>query len=307
MTQSFTPIFAPQARPIPTGAGAKAGDVAPAGVYLFSEDIVLAINVALATGRPLLVRGTSGCGKTSLARSTAEQLGARYYEGIVTARTQARDLLWTVDLLRRLQDAQTGNLSVEWHSYITPGPLWWAFDGKSARDQQLRARSGSPPPGDVVGSRAVLLIDEIDKADPDVPNALLRPLGDLAFTVEETGTSVTAQLPSPLIIITTNDDRDLPPAFLRRCVELNIAAFDQDRLIGVGRAHFPGTNEDLLKEAAKLVVQGGSTRERREPNPAEYLDILRACHKLQIDAKSPMFQKLTQIALGSPPPSSPNR
>jgi MoxR-like ATPase len=302
MTQSFTPIFAPQSlapQVLPEGASPGAGDVAPAGVYLFSEEIVLAVNVALATGRPLLVRGTSGCGKTSLARSTAEQLGARYHEAIVTARTQARDLLWTTDLLRRLQDAQIGTLSPDWNSYINPGPLWWAFDSKSAREQQLRTHYNGPARGDTENSRAVLLIDEIDKADPDVPNALLRPLGDLAFVVEETGASVEAQLPPPLIIITTNEDRDLPPAFLRRCVELNIAPFNQDRLVEVGRAHFSGANEGLLQAAAKLVIQGSSMRERRDPNPAEYLDILRACSKLQIDSTSPMFQKLTQIALGA--------
>jgi MoxR-like ATPase len=300
MTQSFMPIFAPRLPAEPArGTTASVGDVASANVYVFAEEITLAINIALATGRPLLVRGPSGSGKTSLARSTAAQLGARFKEAVVTARTQARDLLWTTDLLRRLQDAQTGRLSTDWSSYIVPGPLWWAFDAHSARAQQLRAGPEAQDAEVPSGSRGVLLIDEIDKADPDVPNALLRPLGDLAFVVEETGERVAAQLPLPLIIITTNEDRDLPAAFLRRCVELNIAPFDRDRLIEIGRVHFPDTKQELLEAAAKLVLEGSAMRERRQPNPAEYLDILRACRQLQIDAASPIFQDLIRIALGT--------
>jgi MoxR-like ATPase len=144
----------------------------------------------------------------------------------------------------------------------------------------------------------VLLIDEIDKADPDVPNSLLRPLGDLAFEVEETGQRIEAGLPAPVVLITTNEERDLPPAFLRRCVELNMPLFDQERLVSVGQMHHPDVEAALVQAVAKLVVDAGGTRERRHPNPAEFLDVLRACRELGIQPSSPAFQQLTSVVLG---------
>ena len=303
---SFAPLFSP--RPMPPRPAmawrSAAGDETPESIYVFTDEITLALNVALATGRPLLVRGPSGSGKTSLARSAAAQMGCRYHEAVVTARTQARDLMWTTDLLKRLQDAQTGRLSEDWSAYVCPAPLWWALDPMGAQMQHERARPGqlagkAPYPG----QQSVLLIDEIDKADPDVPNSLLRPIGDLAFEVEETGERVSAQATPPLIIITTNEERDLPPAFLRRCVELNIPPFDAARLMSIGRAHFPDTAEELIGEAAELLISSSKMRERREPNPAEYLDVIRACVSLRITPASVVFRRLVAIALGT---GSPN-
>jgi MoxR-like ATPase len=299
----YVPIFAPRAvappSATPPAPHLDVGDSAPSGLYVFTDEITLALNVALATGRPLLVRGTSGSGKTSLARSVAAQMGWVYREAVITARTQARDLLWTVDLLRRLQDAQLGRLSEDWRTYVVPGELWWAFDARSARAQQQRP-TATPPDQPASGERSVLLIDEIDKADPDVPNSLLRPIGDLAFEVEETGQRVVGTAPPPLILITSNEERDLPPAFLRRCVELNMPAFDRRRLEAVGRAHFPSAGETLIGGVADLVLSAGLLRDRREPNAAEYLDVLRACTQLNITPSSDAFRMLSSIALGTP-------
>jgi MoxR-like ATPase len=297
---TYRPLFVPRA---PSGGEASPAaalvDRSPPSVYVFTDEITVAVNVALATGRPLLVRGPSGAGKTSLARSVADQFDANFREAVVTARTQARDLLWTADLLRRLQDAQTGRLSEDWRTYIVPGPFWWAFDSKGAQEQHALAHSnGSPPSKSDAAWRTVLLIDEIDKADPDVPNSLLRPIGDLAFDVEETGQRVEAHQPTPLIVITTNEERDLPPAFLRRCVELNMPAFNRSRLMDIGRAHYPGIDEPMIAAAAELVLGAGLARERREPNPAEYLDVLRACQQLGITPASTAFKQLAAVALG---------
>jgi MoxR-like ATPase len=304
MNRDYVPLFTPDPPSVRAAQDGTVGDRTSPAVYVFSEPIVLAINVALASGRPLLVRGASGSGKTSLARSVAARLGYRLIETVVTARTQARDLMWTVDVLRRLQDAQMKELAESWGAYVAPGPLWWAFDAESASAQRARSRTRSAPPA--YASHAdgtVVLIDEIDKAEPDVTNALLRPLGDLAFTVEETDERVEAKTP-PCVVITTNEERDLPPAFLRRCVELNMPAADKPRLVQIGRAHFPRLDPEALEMAADLVLQAGRTREERDPNPAEYLDVLRACTQLGLTPQSASFRSLVGIVLGARAPDT---
>ncbi|RZL40588.1 MAG: AAA family ATPase [Rubrivivax sp.] len=302
MTSGYIPLFSPAVRPANAAGDAAIGDRASLGTYVFSDEITLAVNVCLATGRPLLVRGTSGAGKTSLARALAPLLGCEFYETVVTGRTQAQDLLWTVDLLRRLQDAQLNRLSADWGRYVVPGPLWWAFDPSSAAQQQrvadVKDGDGALPPGGTEPQRSLLLIDEIDKADPDVPNSLLRPLGDLAFDVIETGQHVAARRPTPVIIITTNEERDLPPAFLRRCVELTLPKFDRARLLAIGRAHFPTLDPALAAAVTDLALESADKGDRRDANPAEYLDLLRACRDLVITPASPAFQQLAAVVLG---------
>jgi len=279
-------------------------------VYIYNNEIVLAVNVALAVGRPLLVRGPSGCGKSTLARSVSSVLGAAYYEHIVTSRTRARDLLWRVDLLRRFHDAQipSGDIAAL-EKYVDPGILWWAIDPDSARrrgSSSLRPelqvsdpragwhdRSGTNRPTSSAGDprAAVVLIDEIDKADPDVPNDLLHVFDTMQFVVEETGFVVRASK-LPLVIVTSNDERELPLAFTRRCLELTMSMPDTARLIRIGKAHFPQADERLLDQLAKIVIERARySRDDGMPPPstAEYLDAIKACLALAIYPGSEMF------------------
>jgi MoxR-like ATPase len=269
-------------------------------IYVYTPEIVLAVNVALATGRPLLVRGPSGCGKSTLARNVARTLGRRYYENVISSRTQARELLWQIDLLRRLQDAQAEKLAPDFAPYVVPGVLWWAFDRGSALAQAARTRSeGHVPvePGDYLDHPdAVVLLDEIDKADPDVPNNLLVPLGALIFFVEEVGEQVRAAR-APLVFITTNDERDLPPAFMRRCVELRMSSPTRDQLVKVGGAHFGGTADLLLEDLATMFAGMGEGESANPPSTAEYLDTVRACLTLEVRPGSPLFETLSRVTV----------
>src|SRR5437588_8313639 len=146
------------------------GDRRDGRIYIYDAETELAVNLALAADRPLLVRGPSGSGKSSLAQSVAFIKGWRYYEAVISSRSQAEDLLWRFDAVRRLSDALDAARDVSARSrYLEPGVLWWAFDRESAR-QQTGAADPTPWPASASNSRAVVLIDEIDKADPDVPN-----------------------------------------------------------------------------------------------------------------------------------------
>jgi MoxR-like ATPase len=265
--------------------------------YVFSERIILAINVAMAAGRPLLVRGSSGVGKSSLARSVAAHLDYSYFETVVTSRMEARDFLWRIDHVRRLRDAQAQAPVDNFEIYTSPGPLFWAFDPKFACDLLRRTgRQNLIPLGYIENAAgALVLIDEIDKAEPDVPNSLLEPLGLLSFEVDDLGLRVKAEKP-PVIIITTNEERDLPQAFLRRCVEIEIEPPDAEQLVRIGLAHFPAAAPAFLSEVANLVMgrveQGG-----RAASAAEYLDTLRSCYALEIDATSEAFRAVAEATM----------
>jgi len=192
-------------------------------VYVMSAEVELAVRVALATGRPLLLRGDPGSGKSSLAAFVARQREWRYYEHVVTSRTQARDLLWTFDSVRRLADAEARR-DINDFNYVQPGVLWWAFARNSARCRGAPAENAvSEPPEQSAETNAerspdhaVVLIDEIDKADPDMPNGLLVPLGSSEFVVTDINTPVRTQPPRGdldpresrhLVVITINEER----------------------------------------------------------------------------------------------------
>lgn len=285
-------------------------------VYVYDPQTVLLVNVALATRRPILVRGASGTGKSSLARNVASVLGRRYYEKTITSRTQARDLLYEVDLLRRLRDAQAQKPVDSYQPYLQPGPLWWAFDPVSAgwRGEKTTTR-GKPPlqdPSERSDPQAVVLLDEIDKADPDVPNNLLIPLGDLKFDIEETGFSVaTPEANAPLVFLTTNEERELPPAFLRRCIELQLPKPTPRRLVEIAIAHQSKPNPDPIPKtkiqaiATALFAPEGRTKwaersgdddawkdQEVEASPAELLDTVRACRTLQVEPGSDAWNAL---------------
>jgi len=248
-------------------------------VYEYTPEIELAINVALATGRPLLVRGPSGSGKSSLARSVAHRLKWRYYETVVTTRTKAQDLLWIFDNIRRLNDAQSKEPLKEAKHYIKPGILWWAFNRNSAGmfDKQEPL---SPQPN---SEDTVILIDEIDKAEPDVPNNLLIPIGSLEFYIDEIDQIISASPEHPpLIFITTNDERQLPMAFLRRCLLLKLNPPSPERLIKIAEQHFGKRDDSLYSMLAEQITQAVKNKERPEANAAEYLDAVWACISLNV-------------------------
>lgn len=311
----------------PAEAGVAAPGAAPdrrdGAVYVLTEDLVIALDVALATGRPLLLRGVPGSGKSSLASFVARNLGWRYYEHVITSRTRARDLLYTYDTVRRLADA-TGRAAddpkLRDHDYVEPGVLWWTFNRATARhrgDPDGTSRAEEPfatvnkdrrPDG------AVVLLDEIDKADPDVPNGLLVPLGSTEFQVAETGTPVklvpTAEgyAGAPyLVIITTNEERELAPAFLRRCIVHELPRPDGPRLVEIGRRHLtqagiavtPGDEKLLAALAARLEQLAAQARGsgRRSPSTAEYLDALVTCRALGIDVTSAVWSKIERLVL----------
>jgi MoxR-like ATPase len=297
------------------GDGDALADSRTGTVYVFSERIRLAIQVALATGRPLLVRGDSGWGKSSLAAASARYLGWKFYEEVITSRTQARDLQWNVDLLRRLNDAQAQKLDQDWKRYVCPGTLWWAFDSGGAAAQQRfydrneNAKSDSTA-SDNERPRAVILLDEIDKADPDVPNNLLVTLGSLEFQVEETGQKVRADKENgPLVFITTNEERELPTAFLRRCIELKLPALpDDDRdgkrrkalLVDIVLEHASEQSKELTREylervAEKLIPAPTGTQEAMVPSPAEFKDTILALLD-RYGTQDPPEDELNQIA-----------
>jgi MoxR-like ATPase len=263
-----------------SAAVSDTGELSDRDVYVFDDQrVVLAVNVALVTNRPLLVYGPPGSGKSSLAPNIARELGWKYGEHIITARTEAEDLLWQFDAVKRLSDANTPGGAQPVGDYYDRGVLWNAFaDGVT-----------------------VVLIDEIDKADPDLPNALLGPLGSYTFRGPD-GVDVTAPTDAkPLIVITTNDERDLPRPFLRRCVVLVLDQPSRAHLLSVAQAHFGADyNSEIAEAIADYVISRrdvvDDTR-ATEPSTAEFLDTLRACQRLEITPISPEWRQLAQVTL----------
>ncbi|NOK07500.1 AAA family ATPase [Corallococcus exercitus] len=259
--------------------------------YEARDEIVMAISAALVTKRPLLVHGPPGSGKSSLAGFAAEVLGWRYYEHVITSRTQAQDLLWSFDAIRRLSDTQAQKQLAATSEYIDPGVLWWAFNPDAARRRGARCEEGLvASPLDKLrwgqSDNAVVLLDEIDKADPFVPNDLLVPLSDGWFDVTEINVRVT--LPKErqvLLILTTNGERELAPAFLRRCVQLRLDAPDKAQLEKIARLHFGEEDAKLHAQVANKLVdlRDSALKKRvRQPSTAEFLDAIRACRDLGI-------------------------
>jgi MoxR-like ATPase len=271
------------------GAGREQlSDRRDGSVYRMHPKVRLAIDVALATGRPLLLRGEPGSGKSSLAPYLARNLKTRYYEEVVVATTRVEDFLWRFDTVRKLSDAQArqhGDPPLDDANYVVEGVLWKAFDPDGVFDSDQMPH-------------AVVLIDEIDKADPDVPNGLLVPLGAGQFPVPARKEPIV--IPDRrrvIVVITTNEERQLPPAFLRRCVVASIPSPTQASLVAIARLHVvgPGGPEpepatatlfEVLADKLLLLREQPVKRER-PPGIAEYLDAVRACMKLEIDPSSP--------------------
>lgn len=249
------------------------------------------IDAAIAIKRPLLIRGEPGIGKSSLAEAAAKVLTRNFICEVVSARTEPNDLLWQFDAVGRLADAQCqctpqerqdNPLSKE--KYISPGVLWWAFEHATAQ-QRHKCCKGTVYPCEGYGPKApkkdwVVLIDEIDKAESDVPNSLLEALANGSFHVPYQDTPVKiAEDKNPLIIITTNEERTLPPAFLRRCLVLHME-FPKDNavewLMARARKHVKNVDDNMLKDAAKVILEARETVSGpHRPGLSEYIDLVR--------------------------------
>jgi MoxR-like ATPase len=287
--------------------------------YLLDGKSQDAIKLAEACGRPLLVRGLPGTGKSDLARAAAEFLNRAFVYEVVTARTEPQDLLWHFDAIARLADAQALGAGIKSATdpskvkhYVSPGVLWWAINWDSAEQQlsppchanaQRPDRTLTLSKGEVVQQQqraisngCVLLLDEVDKADSELPNSLLEVLANTGFRLPWNKEIKSDDVPRPVIIITTNEDRELPLAFVRRCLVLNIEpeADYSEWIKQRARVHFrdpaiievndtcPALTNSILHEAANKLVDDRNANEGDSPNPglAEYLDLLRGLHAL---------------------------
>ena len=220
--------------------------------YVATDDLKVAVNAAITLERPLLVKGEPGTGKTVLALEVAKSLGAPLIEWHIKSTTKALQGLYEYDAVSRLRDSQLGDARVhDIRNYIKRGKLWNAF---------------------VADARPVLLIDEIDKADIEFPNDLLLELDRMEFFVYETGETVKARR-RPIVVITSNNEKELPDAFLRRCFFHYIRFPDGDTMRAIVEVHFPGR---LVSEALKLFYE---VREvpgmKKKPSTSELLDWLK--------------------------------
>ncbi|MEM8959810.1 MAG: MoxR family ATPase, partial [Pseudomonadota bacterium] len=196
--------------------------------YVATEDLTIAVNAAVTLERPLLVKGEPGTGKTELARQVAAGLGLPMLEWNVKSTTRAQQGLYEYDAVSRLRDSQLGEERVhDVSNYIRQGKLWQAFTAEG---------------------KVVLLIDEIDKADIEFPNDLLQELDRMEFHVYETGETITARQ-RPIVIITSNNEKELPDAFLRRCFFHYIRFPDTETMQRIVNVHFPDLKSRLLREA----------------------------------------------------------
>ena len=228
---------------------------AGSGSYVATDDLTVAVNASVALERPLLVKGEPGTGKTELARQVARSLGLPLIEWHIKSTTKAQQGLYEYDAVSRLRDSQLGDARVhDVRNYIRKGKLWQAFEANQ---------------------KVVLLIDEIDKADIEFPNDLLQELDRMEFHVYETGETVQATH-RPIILITSNNEKELPDAFLRRCFFHYIRFPDATTLKRIVEVHFPGIKEGLLTAALTQFYEIRETPGlKKKPSTSEVLDWLK--------------------------------
>jgi len=231
--------------------------------YIASDDLQLAVNAAIHLERPLLIKGEPGTGKTMLAEELAESLGTELIQWHIKSTTKAQQGLYEYDAVSRLRDSQLGDDKVhDIANYIVKGKLWHAF----TQDK-----------------RPVLLIDEIDKADIEFPNDLLQELDKMEFFVYETQEKVLATQ-RPIVIITSNNEKELPDAFLRRCFFHYIKFPDAEQMQAIVDVHFPTIKKDLLDEALAMFFD---LREipglKKKPSTSELIDWLKLLLAEDID------------------------
>ncbi|MCJ8333085.1 MAG: MoxR family ATPase [Epibacterium sp.] len=223
--------------------------------YVASKDLEVAVNAAVTLERPLLIKGEPGTGKTELALQVANALGLQMIEWNVKSTTRAQQGLYEYDAVSRLRDSQLGEERVhDVKNYIKKGKLWDAFEADE---------------------KVVLLIDEIDKADIEFPNDLLQELDKMAFHVYETGETIQAKH-RPIIIITSNNEKELPDAFLRRCFFHYIRFPDAETMRKIVEVHHPGIKQDLLAAALTQFFEIRETQGlKKKPSTSEVIDWLK--------------------------------
>ncbi len=223
--------------------------------YIATDDLKVAVNAAIALERPLLIKGEPGTGKTVLAYEIAKSLGAPLLTWHIKSTTKAQQGLYEYDAVTRLRDSQLGDARVkDVKNYIKRGKLWEAFDAPA---------------------RPVLLIDEIDKADIEFPNDLLQELDRMEFYVYETDETIKAVI-RPVVIITSNNEKELPDAFLRRCFFHYIRFPDDETMRSIVEVHFPGIKPKLVAEALKIFYDiRKAPGLKKKPSTSELLDWLK--------------------------------
>ena len=234
--------------------------------YIATEDLRVAVNAALTLERPLLIKGEPGTGKTVLAEEVSAALGMKLITWHIKSTTKAQQGLYEYDAITRLRDSQLGDERVkDVKNYINKGKLWEAFEQ---------------------GERVVLLIDEIDKADIEFPNDLLQELDRMEFFVYETGETIKATK-RPLVIITSNNEKELPDAFLRRCFFHYIAFPDADTMQQIVNVHYPDIKERLVKNALGSFYEVRDVPGlKKKPSTSELLDWLKLLMNEDIDPET---------------------
>jgi len=234
--------------------------------YIATEDLRIAVNAAMTLERPLLIKGEPGTGKTVLAEEVAKALNMRLITWHVKSTTKAQQGLYEYDAISRLRDSQLGDERVkDVRNYINRGKLWEAFDQEE---------------------RVVLLIDEIDKADIEFPNDLLQELDRMEFFVYETGETIKAAK-RPLVIITSNNEKELPDAFLRRCFFHYISFPDTETMSEIVKVHFPDIKDRLVKQALNSFYEVRDVPGlKKKPSTSELLDWLKLLMNEDIDPET---------------------
>lgn len=234
--------------------------------YIVSAELAMAVNAAIALEKPLLIKGEPGTGKTQLALQLARALNTNLIQWHIKSTTKAQQGLYEYDAVSRLRDSQLGDQKVhDIANYIKPGKLWQAFTAEV---------------------RPILLIDEIDKADIEFPNDLLHELDQMAFDVYETGQTIKAKQ-RPIVIITSNNEKELPDAFLRRCFFHYIRFPDKDALAQIVDVHLPNLRHELLSEALELFFGLREMSQlKKKPSTSELIDWLKLLVAEQIPAET---------------------